>query len=264
MIEKSKSTSELISEAYKNDTEDQYWEIIQELHKRGSHTEFSAARKLTESTDAIDREIGADILGQIGWRDNSFHNESIPILIRLLEDSCEDVIASAAFSLGHRNSLLAIPPLIELSTHKNARVREGVVSGLSCLDSEAAIDTLIILSRDPVVSVRNWATFGIGNLSEADSVEIRKALKERITDEDYEIRGEAFIGLANRNVIEIQDALLNELSGEFNGNWAVEAAKIMSDPAYCHALCELKNREIGIIEDCFLNNIDEAISYCCG
>ncbi|MDH5354954.1 MAG: HEAT repeat domain-containing protein [Gammaproteobacteria bacterium] len=264
MIDNSKSTPELISEAYKNDVEEEYWGIIHELHKRGSEVEFSAACKLIESTDPINREIGADILGQIGWRDNSFQDESIPILIRLLADGCDDVIASAAFSLGHRNSPMAIPILIELATHNSARVREGVVSGLSGLESEAAINTLITLSRDPEVDVRNWATFGIGNLSEADNSDIRNALKERITDNDYEVRGEAFIGLANRKVIEIQDALIKELSGEFSGNWAVEAAKIMADPAYCRVLSKLKSREAGNIEDRFINDIDEAISCCCG
>lgn len=176
MIDKSIPTPDLIAEAYRNDDEDEYWGIIQELHKRGSDVEFSSACEIVRSNDPIKREIGADILGQIGWKDNSYQTESVPILIGLLSDSCDDVIASAAFSLGHRNSSLAIPKLVKLASHKHPKVRQGVVSGLSGLDSELAIKALITLSGDSNTDVRSWATFGIGNLSEADSEEIRAAL----------------------------------------------------------------------------------------
>jgi len=264
MIDKSNPTLELIAVAYKNEDEEAYWQVIQEIHQRGSEVEFSIACDLARSSDPVNREIGADILGQVGWVDGSFQDESIPILIGLLQDPCDDVIASAAFSLGHRQAPLAISGLIKLVAHDNARVREGVVSGLNGLDSSAAISALVTLSDDVDSTVRSWATFGIGSLSEVDNQMVRKALLDRAEDKDPETRGEALIGLANRRVPDVQGYLLSELSGEFNGNWALEAARTMADPVYCSALCDLKRRETGVIEDRFIRDIDDAIASCCG
>nr|WP_078462352.1 HEAT repeat domain-containing protein [Sphingomonas sp. NIC1] len=50
--------------------------------------------------------------------------------------------------------------------------------------------------RDP--EVRNWATFGIGQQSDADSDAIRHALKNQLCDADPDVRYEAIIGLGRR------------------------------------------------------------------
>lgn len=118
-----KSTQELIDSAYIIQDEDEYWNVIAKLHERGSKTEYSAAKKLTDESDPVKREIGADILGQLGWSKHSYQEESVSILIKLLSDSEPDVIASAAFSLGHRNDPSAIPELLKLVNHSSPRVR---------------------------------------------------------------------------------------------------------------------------------------------
>lgn len=264
MVEKSESTSNLIAIAYKENDEDKYWSIIAELHERGSKSEFDAAKKLVKSEDAIKREIGADILGQLGWSKKLYQQESVSILIQLLHDNNIDVISSAAFSLGHRNDSKAIPFLVELVEHQNSRVRHGVVFGLSGLDDEIAVGALIKLSHDKNFDVRNWATFGLGSLCEIDTKELREALHERISDREYEIRGEALVGLALRKDNNIHNDIINELKGEFNGNWAVEAAKILATYQYCEILIELKKRLIVENEDeRFIGDVNNAISACC-
>ena len=73
---------------------------------------------------------------------------------------------------------------------------------------------------------------------------------------------EAFIGLAKRKELSIQDALIDELNGEFNGSWAIQAASLLAQPEYLPALLELKNRLKDQIERRFMQELDEAILAC--
>ncbi|MEJ2612694.1 MAG: HEAT repeat domain-containing protein [Candidatus Thiodiazotropha sp.] len=224
--EESKSTKEMIDSAYLIQDEDEYWKIISKLHERGSKTEFNAAKKLSNESDPVKREIGADILGQLGWSKHSYHKESVSILIKLLSDTSPDVIASAAFSLGHRNDSSAIPELLKLVNHSSPRVRHGVAFGLSSHDNSSAVNGLIALSKDTDFDVRNWATFGLGSQCDIDNYRLRQALIGRTEDSEPEIRGEALIGLARRKDDRVINKIENELNGEFNGTWPIEAASL--------------------------------------
>lgn len=273
-LDKSQSTAELIAKAYvahkesdadeKNEEkEDEYWHIIAKVTKRGSSCEFDAAKALTESKDIVERQIGANILGELGWTEKTFHEESVAILIQLLSDEADDVIASAAFALGHRNDPRGIPHLVKIIGHNNREVRYGVVSGLSGFDDEPAVDALIQLSRDSDYDVRNWATFGLGSLCSMDTEGLRKALIERLSEEDHEIRGEALIGLARLKDENVKEAIMKELIGEFHGGWVLEAAELMGDPDYCPLLRELRVQLEGTEDSCFLKDVDNAILACC-
>ena len=260
---KSESTPGLIDAAYRIDDEDEYWGIIGELQNRGSSVEFDAAKLLAASSDSVNREIAADILGQLDWSEKKFHDDCVSILVELLKDNRIDVIASAAFSLGHRNDPSAIPYLVDLMDHSDPRVRHGVVMGLSGFDDERSAESLIILSSDSDFDVRNWATFGLASQCDIDTPALRRALFERISDKEYEIRGEALIGLAVRNDLRITDAVIGELKGEFNGDWAVEAAMLLAREDFCFPLKLLKLKLSSDMERRFMENIDDAISTCC-
>ena len=272
-LDKSQSTVELIAKAYAaykeeydneaDDDDSEYWHIIRELHKRGSCCEFDAAKALTESKDAIERVIGADIFGQLGCLQKTFQEESVVILIPLLADEADDVIASAAFSLGHRKDSRGIPHLVKLIGHNNPSVRYGIVSGLSGFDDERAVDALIQLSRDSDYDVRNWATFGLGSLCNMDTEKLRKALIERLSEEDHEIRGEALIGLARLTDENVKEAIMKELMGEFHGSWVLEAAELMGDPDYCPLLRKLRIHIENEEDSYFLKDVDTAILACC-
>ncbi len=71
---------------------------------------------------------------------------------------------------------------------------------------------LIELSADSDFDVRNWATFGLGTLIDLDTPEIREALRQRLDEEDDELRGEAFVGLAKRGDTACIAPLLRELN----------------------------------------------------
>lgn len=259
---KNKTTSDLIAIAYGINEEDEYWSIIAELHSRGTSSEFNAAQTLISSPDPVMREIGADILGQLGCSKKTFHIESVTLLINLLNDSNDDVIASAAFSLGHRNDLKAVPHLLPLIHHANPRVRWGCTMGLSCLDNDDAVSALIQLSKDDNSLVREWATFGLASQCDANTPALRDALLDHLSDEDCAIRGDAFIGLAMRKDLSIQTALINELNGAFNGNWAIQAAELLAQPEYLPTLQQLKNRLADNLEPRFRDDLDNAILAC--
>jgi HEAT repeat protein len=262
-LDESQSTAELIAKAYQTDDSEAYWHIIGEIHKRGGICEFNAAKNLTESTDAIEREIGAGILGQLGWSEKTFHEESVAILIQLLTDEAADVIAAAACALGHRHHPQSIPYLVKLIGHDNPRVRLDVTFGLNGFDDQQAVDALIQLSRDSDYDVRNWATFGLGSQCDIDTEDIRNALFERLSEQDPEIRGEALIGLAKRKDQRVKNAIMNELIGEFHGSWVLEATELMGDSDFCPLLRDLRTRIENEDDRYFLKHVDNAILACC-
>ena len=57
-----------------------YWVLVGTMHERGGQTEFDAARSLVGNAGAIERELGCDILGQLGWG-KTFVEDSVDLLI---------------------------------------------------------------------------------------------------------------------------------------------------------------------------------------
>jgi HEAT repeat protein len=92
--------------------------------------------------------------------------------------------------------------------------------------------------------VRTLATCGLGSHISTDTEAIRDALFQRFFEEDchenYEIYGEALVGLAKRKDPRIVSALLDELASDRVNNLAVEAATEMNDPQLNAALEQLK------------------------
>ncbi|MEH2159088.1 HEAT repeat domain-containing protein [Nostoc sp.] len=236
-----RSTQELIELPLKEENDD----VVGILHFRGNQEVFAVASKLCNSQNPRERQLGADILGQLGIPHRTFPHESLAILLRLLE--CEqntDVLNSIGIALGHLHDARAIAPLIQLKCHPSPSVRYGVVFGLLGYEDELAISTLIELSSDQDEDVRNWATFGLGSQIETDTTAIREALYQRFlnenTDENYEIYGEALVGLAKRKDSRILTRLTEELLSDYVGVLAVEAAEEFADSRLYPALMQLK------------------------
>lgn len=200
------------------------------VHYRGGREELELGLEYARSADPLDREVGADLLAQLGWSDRVFLDESVEALIALLEDADPSVVQAAAFGLGHRSDERAVPHLVRLAGHECARIREGIVFGLTGQELPEAIETLIRMSSDPDEEVRDWATFGLGSQIDADTPEIREALFLRLSDEDPETRGEALVGLANRRDPRVAGALPEEWKQGEIGILSIEAAEIVGDP----------------------------------
>ena len=192
-----------------------YWDPIFVLHCRADDTVMAAARKLLVSEVASDRAMAADILAQVAVGKETLRQEAADLLLPLFEsENNTDVLNSLAFAFAHLGDPRAIPRLIELSRHPDEALRYAVVNGLSNKADPRAIAALIILSSDTDLEVRNWATFGLGSLTEVDTPELRSALLARLDEAEDEIRGEALVGLARCGDLRIIPAFLKELESD--------------------------------------------------
>lgn len=180
------------------------------VHYRGGKEEFQLAKSYLSSDDPIDRALGAEILGQLGWQDRTYLSESVDLLIPALKDNDELVVSSVCFALGHRAESRAVPHILKLAKSSSEKIRYAVVSALLGVETKDAIDAMISLSKDSDYDVRNWAMFGLGSQIEVDTTEIRNALFIGASDIDSEIRGEALLGLAERGDYRVVDLLLSE------------------------------------------------------
>lgn len=260
-----RSTPEIVSallslrEQGKNDT----CCAIAVLHARGSRLELEVAQALCRGASQNERVLGADILAQLGWTDRTFLTESVEILLSMLDDSDPIVVGAAEVALGHRNCARAIAPVLALINHPSRHVRRGAVHALSCHDDLEAVGGLIELTRDAEGDIRDWATFGLGQMTTLDTPLLRAALLERTDDAEAEVRGEALIGLAERHDPRVLEPLARELAGEFYGSWAVEAARLLKSPVLCPLLASLKDRLHPDDLSAFGRLVDEAMAECC-
>jgi len=212
-----------------------------ELHLRGGRDVFEQACKLCASPEGCERHVRADILGQLGTPNHRVPEETLAVLLGMLEREQEpDVRNSIAVALGNSRHLCAVEPLEHLKEHPDDRVSYGVVFGLLCQEHELAIRTLTELSTDPDTDVRDWAMFGLGSQIEADTPAIREALVARLTDENEYIRGEAMVGLARRNDRRMVEPLLTELEVGWFGSLLTEAAAEIGDPRLYPVLVRLR------------------------
>jgi len=118
----------------------------------------------------------------------------------------------------------------------------GAVHALAGRDVVDAVAGLIVLSRDEDLQVRNWATFGLAQMTEIDSPASREALLARITGADPEVRGEALIGLSARGEDGVLGPLEQELRGKFHGAWTIQAADRLGAHGLLPVLVALKSR----------------------
>lgn len=192
-----RSTRELFDTALESDDDDA-WAAVGALHWRGTKDILERCLTLSRSKNAKERARSADILGQLGIPDRTFPDESFDILLRLLKDDDPKVVFAAIMGIQNLDSIRAAPHVMPYVTHKDDNVRYAVAVALGSVENADATAALLILMKDQDVEVRDWATFGLGQQSEADSEEIRSALVDRLTDEDSDVRYEAIIGLARR------------------------------------------------------------------
>ncbi|MHB9023788.1 MAG: HEAT repeat domain-containing protein [Armatimonadota bacterium] len=238
-----RSSEELVEAALRLDPNEEtdnalneYSLTVEPFFYRGTQDSLHLAQRLCGSSHPRERELGADILNHLlqaacppdilnhlkgairkeGILEDAegFLAEISRTLFSMLETEREaSVLVSTAAALGHlacaeyyRPSI--IPSLVSMSTHPHENVRYAVTGALWGIDDERAISTLLKLMTDSDADVRDWATFGIGTSSDADSPEIREALVSRLADEEPIVWGEALVGLAKRGDPRVVDALL--------------------------------------------------------
>jgi HEAT repeat protein len=256
-----RSVDQLISVALSdpNTYENGGWEAVVALHWRGSAEVLNRAARMCQSNCAVERRVGADILGQLGFAERSFVRERLNVLLKLLRRENDlDVLYSVLIALGHLGETDAIVPVARFRRHPDADIRYGVVYALLGQDDRAALDVLIKLTHDEDAHVRDWATFGLGTMVEqVDTPPLRDALIERLSDSDEIVRSEALIGLARRKDDRVVSALLKELAADSVDVGVIEAAELIADSQLHSALVNLRGRREG--DDWIL---DQALLAC--
>lgn len=232
------------------------------VHYRGGQEEFDLGLLYCRSFDSLDRSVGAELLGQLGWSDVTFRDESLEVLIPLLKDPEPQVISSAAVALHHRSDSRVVAPLVKLAGHPDPLIRFGVAFGLLAQEAPAAIDAIIQLSRDTDEDTRNWAMFGLGSQIETDTPEIRAALWVGLADANLEVRGEALLGLAERGDVRVVDALILEWEAGNVSRLSFEAAGKIADSRLIPRLVELRDTRHWADHDYLYGYLLEAITAC--
>lgn len=209
------------------------WNAVSSLHRLGTRDVLDVAVQWCQSNDPLRRARGADVLAQLGKTaehlSNFFPKESFAAISRLLETEREILpLSSAIFALGHLDDPSAIPAIYAYHAHPSADVRYAVAFALGCFPNEAkAIEGLIKLTADVDGEVRDWATFGVGVLGDADSVQIRDALVARLSDVNQDAREEALVALAKRCDTRVLPQLFEMLRRSEVSSRVFEAASLM-------------------------------------
>ncbi len=197
--EDSRSVDELMTAALCEPDEDLAWDAVCSLQWRGTREVLDRAVRLCESFCAFERRVGADILGQLGLPKRSFPDHGLRTLLRMLEtEQDHGVLQAILVALSHHGRSEAVGPASRFQHHVDPEVRHGVVLALMGQERPQAIESLIVLTKDPEAHVRDWATFALGTQVEVDTPELREALVDRLADEDEDTRDEAIVGLARR------------------------------------------------------------------
>ncbi len=257
----SRSIEELVKLALTEQDEDAAWEAVTLLHHKGSRGVLESAKRLCASESADERQLGANILGQLGIPDRTFPDECFETLAAMLaKETDPNVLECIGVAFGHLKDPRAIALLLPLKSHSNSDVRFGVVLGLTGHDHPDAIEALIELSRDSEELVREWATFALGTMIPADTPEIREALFDRTSDLHDETRGEGLVGLALRKDERVIELLISELTSGNAGRLTLEAAEAISDPRLFPALMELKSNCAPDVPNAAL--LEDALASC--
>jgi HEAT repeat protein len=249
---------ELISGLLCGPDEDRYWGGVMALHWRGTREVMDRAVGLCRSSCAVERSLGADILGQLGVPVRTFPEPCLHALLGMLEDESDPhVLNSVLIALSHLSRPEAIVPASRFRCHEDPGVRYAAVHALTGHEDPRAIRSLIELTRDTDAHVRDWATFGLGAQLDLDTPEIREALAGRLADGDEGARSEAILGLARRRDPRVVPILQDELASDWVAAFAVEAAALIGSPSLHALLVEL--REWWDVDQ---NLLEEAIRAC--
>jgi HEAT repeat protein len=216
------------------------WEAVRVLRRIGTREVFEHAEAWCKSNLPLERARGVDVLAQLGktfeHRSNSFPEDSYLAVAQMLQQETEArPLSSAIHALGHLDNPQAIPLIRSYYQHPMAEIRFAVACALgSFANDPEAIQALMVLTSDTDDDVRDWAVFGLGNLGDADSTEIRDTIFLRLSDSNDNVREEAMVGLAKRKDTRVLAALFAALNQSERDDHGVavltfEAADAMLD-----------------------------------
>jgi HEAT repeat protein len=225
--------------------EDCRWDLIDGIVDECPDDVVEVSKGLLCGERERERTLGADILGRFV----SVEPDTRPVLLAALLEAIDvekaaAPLASIVAALGHVGDAGALGRIFPLAFHENPEVRLAVAFAVATMSpqplAQEARAALIRLSRDDNSEVRDWATFGLGTLSNADGPDVRAALLARAEDAYQDTRAEALFGLAVRRDPRAVPHLIRALESPTAGGLEVEAAAAAADPRLLPALWALQ------------------------
>ncbi len=244
--------------------EDCRWDLIDGIVEECPDDVIEASKALLRGKKESERTLGADIMGRL----IAVEPEARPVLLAALLKALDferaaAPLASMVAALGHVGDAGALGRIFPLASHGDPEVRLAVAFAVATMSPKSLVEearvALIRLSRDENPEVRDWATFGLGTLSDADGPDVRAALLARAEDPYRDTRAEALFGLAVRRDPRAVPHLIRALEAPTVGGLEVEAAAVVADPRLLPALWALQ-RAGGTDED----RLRRAIDRCSG
>jgi HEAT repeat protein len=236
---------ELIAQALAaRDGGEEQWTAIAKLHLRDDRASYEAAVELCSSDEWVARQVGVDILSRFGCHHQSkpFAEETMALLLALAErETFPDVRDSLAAAFGELADPRGLAFVVAVANDPDPALRWTAATALANFDDDLAFQTLLELSADPDGDVRNWATFGLGQLTVRDTPQLRAALAARLDDPHDEAQEEGVFGLAVRGdvrAIPVLLELLHQGPGRLLDRSLVLLDELTDDPRISPALTE--------------------------
>jgi hypothetical protein len=240
------------------------WDLIGGILTECPDDVLEAATGLLCSDADHGRTLGADILGRfVGIEPDSGPVVGEALLAALAIEKAATARASIVAALGHLGDAGTLGRVFPLAADASAEVRLAVAFAVATISPQPlapeARTALIRLSRDEDPEVRDWATFGLGTLSDDDGPEIRAALLARAEDAHHEARAEALFGLAVRRDPRAVPHLIRALRSPLVAGLELDAAAAAADPRLLPALWALQ--QAGVADEV---RVRRAIDRCSG
>jgi hypothetical protein len=227
--------------------DDSAWATLCTIASAPSAIEFAIAR--LHDADPVVRETACNLVAVVVDVNYDARPAAVDALLAI---SAPDSAESLVRALGRTHDARVVARMLEYAADPDDAVRLAVACELPNLlewgepEPPEITDALIVLSRDVDGDVRDWATFGLGQISESDGPAIRAALLDRTTDSFQDAREEGVCGLARR-----RDprgiALLRDLLCEESLQVGVfSTAAMVGDSSYLPLLEAFDPEDIGI------------------
>jgi HEAT repeat protein/DNA-binding transcriptional ArsR family regulator len=120
------------------------------------------------------------------------YQPAVPVLLKYLENSRNNIRGSAATALGNIGSEKAVDSLIQALSDEARDVRGSAATALGNIGSEKAVDSLIMALSDKARDVRGSAASALGKIGSEKAVD---SLIKALSDEARDVRGSAGIAL---------------------------------------------------------------------
>ena len=229
------STERLIRLALAHGTSNRGWDAVAQLHRRGSPATLARVEALMRSPGVRQRALALDIAAQLRVAPHGGADGGEPyaleaaqaMLVAALADPRPCVLQSAIAGLGHQPVAGTLAALLGFVDHPDVRVRWALTHTLAEYPEPEAVAALLRLSSDRDDAVRDWATFSLGTLSDADDEAVRARLWANAHDPNRDVRGEAVVGLARRSDPRAVDLLRERLVDGDCRVYELEAAEEM-------------------------------------